>query len=236
MLNKVVVFDLYDTVLKDISFDFDSGIEYLHRMFFQEKCSLAELKSYAESFLLLYSKRKTEHTEVCLIKDEVPLFFEKFGVKMPEDMANLDYDIMNQMQKVTLLAEVKYTLEELRKQGIPMYVLSNSIFTGRSAMHLLDDFGISHYFTKLFSSADYKVRKPSPQFYRLVLDEIAKNNLGIKREDILYVGNDYVTDVIGATSMGLSTVWYNVKHHPNEKGLSISDIDDFREIIEIVKR
>ena len=56
-----------DIILKDISFDFDSGIEYLHRMFFQEKCSLAELKSYAESFLLLYSKRKTEHTEVCLI-------------------------------------------------------------------------------------------------------------------------------------------------------------------------
>lgn len=32
--NKVVVFDLYDTVLKGIAFDFDNGIAYLHRTFF----------------------------------------------------------------------------------------------------------------------------------------------------------------------------------------------------------
>lgn len=233
--NKVVVFDLYDTVLKDISFDFDNGIAYLHRTFFREKCSLAELKSYAESFLPLYSKRKTERTEVCLIRDEVPLFFEKFGVPKPEDFEELDYEIMNQMQKVTLLDEVKYTLEELGKQGIPMYILSNSIFTGRSAMRLLDDFGIGHYFAKLFSSADYKVRKPSSEFYRIVLDEIAKQNPEIKTEEILYVGNDYVTDVIGAISMGLNTVWYNVNHLPNKNGLEITDVDDFREIIKIVR-
>lgn len=233
--NKVVVFDLYDTVLKDISFDFDSGIAHLHRTFFREKCSLAELKSYAESFLPLYNKRKTEHTEVCLIRDEVPWFFEKFGVPKPEDFEELDYDIMNQMQKVTLLDEVKYTLEELGKQGIPMYILSNSIFTGRSAMRLLEDFGISRYFTKLFSSADYKVRKPSSEFFRIVLDEIAKQNPEIKTEEILYLGNDYVTDVIGATSMGLNTVWYNVNHLPNKNGLEITDVDDFREIIKIVR-
>lgn len=145
------MFDLYDTVLKDISFNFENGIAYLHRMFFREKCSL----------------------------------------------------------------------EELQKKEIPMYILSNSIFTGHSAVRLLDDFGISGFFSKLFSSADYRVRKPSPAFYRIVLDEISENNRGIKAEDILYVGNDYATDVMGAASMGLSTVWYNVNHLPNTNGLAI---------------
>lgn len=66
----------------------------------------------------------------------------------------------------------------------------------------------------------YRVRKPSPAFYRIVLDEISENNRGIKAEDILYVGNDYATDVMGAASMGLSTVWYNVNHLPNTNGLA----------------
>jgi len=124
---------------------------------------LDELKAYAQSFLPLYEKRKTDSVEICLIKDEIPLFFDKFGVSRNLDFEELDYIIMNQMQKVTLLEEVKYTLEELKKQGIVMYILSNSIFTGNSARRLLNDFGILSYFKELFSSADYGIRKPMQQ-------------------------------------------------------------------------
>lgn len=235
-MKKIIIFDLYDTVLKNISFDFNNGITYLYNVFFQQVCSLKEFIDYEETFLPLYEKRKADYSEVCLIRDEVPLFFDKFEVAKPEAFEELDYDVMNKMQKVTLLEDVKYTLNELQKQGIKMYILSNSIFTGKSIRRLLEDFKILQFFNQIFSSADYKVRKPSEQFYQIAINEILLENHEDKKEDILYVGNDYITDVMGATSMGLNTVWYNVNHLPNQNKISIMEIDDFKQLIEIVQR
>ena len=59
---------------------------------------------------------------------------------------------------------------------------------------------------------------------------------GVEKDEILYVGNDYITDVIGATSVGLKTVWYNVNHLPNQKGLNIFEIDSFRQLLSITQR
>jgi putative hydrolase of the HAD superfamily len=143
---------------------------------------------------------------------------------------------MNQMQKVTLIDEVRYTLGELQKQGITMYILSNSIFTANSANKLLNDFGIIDYFEKIYSSADYGVRKPSSRFYQIAIAEILANNPELTKDDILYVGNDYDTDIIGATSVGLSTVWYNEKHLINEKNICTIDTDNFKILLEIVER
>ncbi len=234
-MGKAIVFDLYDTVLKDISFDFNKGIIYLYNTFFSEVCSLKEMTDYAETFLPMFDKRKIDYSEVCLCKDEIPLYFEKFEVPKPRDIEKIDYAVMNQMQKVTLTEEVRYTLEELDKRGINMYILSNSFFSENSTRKLLNDFGILHYFKKVCSSADYGVRKPDSRFYQIVINEIMSSNPEMKKENILYVGNDYVTDVMGATSNGLKTVWYNTKHLPNENGISIFDIDDFRDILELIE-
>ncbi len=234
-MSRIILFDLYDTVLKDISFDFEAGIRYIYNTYFRTVCSFEELKEYEESFLPLYIQRKEKHTEVCLIKEEIPYFFKKFGVEMPdnETMVDLEYSIMNHMQKVTLLDEIKRVIVCLKASNIKMYILSNSIFTGRSARRLLSEFGISDYFCKIYSSADYGIRKPNGDFYQIVIDNILLDNPNMDKTDILYVGNDYNTDVIGATSIGLQTVWYNVAHLPNKNNIPIHDIDSFEKILNI---
>lgn len=234
-MQKVIVFDLYDTVLKDISFDFEAGIDYLYNEFFVSVCTWKELIEYTKSFLTLYEKRNVDLSEVCLIKDEIPLLFEKFGVCIPQDMEALEYEIMSHMQKVTLLDEVRYTLKELYKQGKIMYILSNSIFTEIAARKLLDEFGVLQYFTKVYSSADYGIRKPSAKFFQIAIEEIMVKFPKLKKKDILYVGNDYITDVKGAASYGLRTVWYNVKHNSNKDNVDVVDIDDFAKLLELSK-
>lgn len=231
---KVILFDLYDTILKDISFDFNNGLTYLHKTFFSKACSIKELMDFSETFLPLYDKRKTDNTEICLIGDEIPQFFIRYGIPLPEDLASVEYAVMNQMQKVTLMDSVRDTLQMLYDRGVLMYILSNSIFTGNAAKKLLNDFGIAEYFKKLYSSADYGIRKPDRRFFDIAVNGILSDNCDVKKEEILYVGNDYVTDVTGAAISGLKTVWYNVKRLPNEKSLCIWDIDNFRKILDIV--
>ncbi len=233
-MKKVILFDLYDTVLKNISFDFSAGIRYLYNKFFSNTCSWNDMKDYADTFLPLYDKRKNENVEICLIKEEIPLYFEKFGVKMPSTWEELDYEIMNQMQKVTLTEEVQYTLQKLYDRGIVMYILSNSIFTGNSARKLLEDFQILHYFKKLYSSADYGVRKPSSKFYQVAVDGIRLDLPELSTNDILYVGNDYETDVIGAASLGLDVAWYNKEHLLNKNNIPILVMDHFKKILDLI--
>lgn len=234
-MKKILILDLYDTVLKDISFDFNQGTKHLHNKYFSDKCTFNEIKTFQEKFLPLYDLRSVNHTEVCLAKDEMPLVFEEFNVPLPEDMELLDFEVMQQMQQVTLLEEVKETLKYLHDEGVSMYILSNSIFMESSAWKLLESFGINQCFKKLYSSADYGIRKPSQKFFNLAIAEILSDNPAVNRNDIFYVGNDYKTDVMGATEAGLKTIWYNVKHCPNVNNVEVWDIDDFRELKGIVE-
>jgi len=233
-LGKIVIFDLYDTLLKDISFDFKRGTAYLHETYFAPFCSLAELIAQSEELLPLYDQRKVGNTEVCLIRDDVPRHFERYGIPMPEDVSALDYELMRHMQQVTLTDEVAATLKALREQGIPMYVLSNSIFTGEANWRLLQSFGIDGYFGKLYSSADYGIRKPHPAFFETAVREILAEYPDVRREDILYVGNDYVTDVTGGIRAGLRVVWYNAAGLPDRDGLGAEAIADFRDLLKFI--
>ena len=232
MNKKVMIFDLYDTVLMNDNFMFENGLKYLYETYFSNKCTFDEFIKYAESFLPLYEKRKTDHVEICLINDELPLIFKKYGIDLPKDIDELEYNVMNKMQKVFLTADVKETLEELWKEDIKMYILSNSIFTGKAAEKLLEEFDILQYFEGIFSSADYKIRKPNKKFF-----EIALNCINSNLNDMVYVGNDYNTDVKGATAIGLSAIWLNIKHHENKEDVECIEVDNFKEILKyIVKR
>jgi len=234
-MKKIILFDLYDTILRDISFDFNAGIKWLYDTYFAKHCTWEELKAYVETFLPLFAKRKEDNSEVCLIRDEVVKVFEKFDVTLPEDLEELEYAMMNRIQKETLLDEVHETLEELQKQGIPMYILSNSIFTGKITERLLEDFCILKYFKKVYVSADYGVRKPGGKFFDIAIEEIKENHPGMDKREMLYIGNDYLTDVQGAKAAGLDVVWYNRKQFSDEKGICTFNIARFHEILEVLK-
>lgn len=234
-MKKIVIFDLYNTVLKDGSFSFENGMTELYHALFEEKCTLEEFLEFERTFFPVFVEKREKNIETCLIEEEVALFFEKFDVHAPESWEELDYRIMCWMQEESLLDEVKITLEQLQEMGVEMYILSNTVFTGKTTMCLLNDFGILHYFTKVYTSADYRVRKPGREFFKIVISEILGSHEELCREDILFVGNDYETDVKGATAVGLDTVWYNVEHAENREKLDIIEIDDFMKLIGIVE-
>ena len=76
-MTKVVIFDLYDTIVKGVSFDFDKGMEYLYRAFFTNVCTWEELLAYSKTFLPLYEARKENNIELSFIREELPFYFTK---------------------------------------------------------------------------------------------------------------------------------------------------------------
>lgn len=232
-MKKAILFDLYDTVLKDVSFSVQQCFQWLYETYFKEICTREEFETYRETFSLLYAKRAEDNSEVHFMRDEIVKIFEHFKVSLPEDLDELEYALMNQMQQETLLDDVRETLLKLYDKGIGMYILSNSIFSGTATERLLEEFDIMKYFGKVLASADYGIRKPHKKFFQIAIDEIRKEHPGIQKEDILYVGNDYRTDVEGAVLSGLDVVWYNVAQQPDEKEISTYGIESFKELLNI---
>lgn len=234
-MSRILLSDLYDTVLKDGSFDFQRGMRYLYDLHFAAHCTWEEFQEYENTFYPLYESRKADNREISLMRDEVIPIFEKFGAQPPADLDELEFGIMDHMQENTLLDKVRSTLQALDAQGVPMYILSNAVFSERSARRILDRFGIEQYFSKVYSSADHGVRKPGREFFDIAVGEILAAHPECKKEDILYVGNDYITDVTGGILAGLDTVWYNVNHLNDSEGLNAREIDDFRKLLEVMK-
>src|SRR6266700_487002 len=93
-----------------------------------------------------------------------------------------------------LYPEVVDVLEKLRPR-FRLAVISN--FDGRLRM-ILEQLGVSKFFSQVFISSEIGADKPNPLIYRR-----AVIFLGIKAEEVLHVGDDSERDWKGATAAGL---------------------------------
>jgi HAD superfamily hydrolase (TIGR01549 family) len=89
-------------------------------------------------------------------------------------------------------------LARLRAAGVRLGVVSNS--DGR-VEEALQAAGLRHLFDVVVDSTLAGVEKPDPRIFQAALDQ-----LGVKPEEALYVGDLYEVDVIGARAAGIEAV------------------------------
>ena len=95
-------------------------------------------------------------------------------------------------------ARSKDVLEALRKEGVPLVLVSN--FYGNLTA-VLRDFGLEGCFDHIVESARVGVRKPDSAIYRLVLDLYP----ALKPDDVLVAGDSERNDILPAQSLGMKT-------------------------------
>ena len=128
---------------------------------------------------------------------------------------------------------VKTMLRELKRAGAGIYLVSNaqSCFT----VDELKSTDLYPLFDGILISSDVGVKKPFPDIFRLAFEKF-----GITAENSIYVGNDMRDDILGATGVGMQTVYistpqsgsyeegsmpsptYRVKNHREMKRLLLS--------------
>ena len=235
MRKAIVVFDLWETLFTDEHYDFEAGLKYLYNGFLSARCTFEEFKTeFYQTFRSLFRMKESGPTEVCLIRDVIPPLFLKYGIEMPRDDAELEYAILTSMQQYSVSQNVRDVLERLSAADVKLAILSNGLFRGSLVERLLSESGIRRYFERVFSSADYGVKKPGKGFFEIALKQIREDHPGVRLDEILYVGNDYNDDVRGGTGAGIETVWLNVTHEKNADGLACHEIDDIGKVLEFV--
>jgi len=57
----------------------------------------------------------------------------------------------------------------------------------------------------------------------------------VKKDNMLFIGNDYNCDVIGSSEAGLKPVWFNQSKEKDIKDISKINVSSYKELINILK-
>ncbi len=112
---------------------------------------------------------------------------------------------------IRLYDGVKELFDAIHSHGGKAYLLSNAqrIFTEPEIRML----GIYDQFEDVMISSDEGCAKPDIMFYKRIIDKH-----GLKPEESIMIGNDYITDIRGSHDAGLDSLYLHTNISPEIKG------------------
>ena len=224
----IIIFDYFETLLNSRSMDFNRGLRVFWEKYYRHRCSFEEMKSYGEELFGELILKHNEGLEFPFVKEELPLYAEKFGGDVVSLSVEEEADFLMRCNDFELEPGTEDFLIKCSQKDIPMYVLSNSGFRGEALMMILNRFGIGKYFRKLWSSAEFGRIKPDREFFELAISTALSENPNDKREDIIFVGDMYDADVIGAHNAGIKAAWLNKKDGVDTNNLASYEASSIR--------
>jgi HAD superfamily hydrolase (TIGR01549 family) len=127
---------------------------------------------------------------------------------------------INTMKYLAIAPEVAKIIHDLKRRGYWLSIVSNMMLPGKLLLTKLDEANILNCFDHILISSDAGYVKPHPQIFRCALEQ---SNL--PAEEVLFVGDTYQQDIVGAKRVGLKTVWLNCRHEP--RSLAENDPPDY---------
>lgn len=121
------------------------------------------------------------------------------------------------------------TLEALQTLGLVLGLVTNGTVRGQEQK--LEVLGLRRYFQAVVVSEAVGVQKPHPAIFQSAL-----TGVGVAAEHAWFVGDHPENDILGASRVGLRTVWLASVHPwPAEHALPHHRIDSLRELVPLIR-
>ena len=122
------------------------------------------------------------------------------------ELYNVFWD--NFLEKSVLRKGVKGTLEELKSKGVSVGICTD--LTAHIQHRKLQKLGLAPYVDWIVTSEEAGQEKPSIKMFVLCAKK-AKCELS----DIIYAGDSYEKDFVGASKAGMRAIWYEEDKYPD---------------------
>jgi putative hydrolase of the HAD superfamily len=203
---KAIGFDLFNTLITAEPQALDEAVSRLTRSLRQNDFAFkleAFKQAYGEAALRFIRKTRSDGRETHN-RFWISAALESQGYNVPPDDLRIaravDAYFSAFLQYCHLIPGTREMLESLNSQ-YRLGLLSN--FThAPAAIGIIDGMGLTPFFDVVLISGELGYRKPHPIVFRRLIDE-----LGVEKNQILYVGDDPEPDIIGAQRAGLQPVW-----------------------------
>lgn len=139
----------------------------------------------------------------------------------------------NELGNITMLDEMRMTLEFLKEQNIPVGVITNG--PTEHQLKKIKKLELYDYMTPnyVIVSQATGFQKPEKEIFNL-----AAKQFGMNPETTLYVGDNYDNDVMGAHNAGWKSMWFNHRGRSLPAGTVPEydvQIDSFEQLFGAVK-
>ena len=219
-LPKIIIFDVGGTLIKGTWKDSILGYTYLYDEVLDVKESLDDYLEFVKGMFYIIKQR-----DICDMEFNFRSFFnylkDLYGLKTNESYEEIEYKFARTFYSPMLNDNVLELLEYLKSKHVPLYVLSNSMYSTACVEKELEEFGIRKYFLQVISSGDHLVRKPSKELFKLYLKKF--DLMGYKVTDICYIGIDPYFDITTPIKLGMKAVHISDKDVYHKNHLEISN-------------
>lgn len=238
---SAVLFDLFDTLvmfepslLPKVTLNGETRNSTAQHIFTRMRSSLGKMgfkdfyEPFVESHRELLELRKKDLREYPNRK-RFEIVMEKMGLKRDDCM--LEKFLFSHMESLrgAMVYPEHHTevLLYLKGKGYRLSVVSN-FDHAPTARELLRKFGIADFFEHIVISEEVGWRKPHRKIF-----ESALASLGENPSDVIFIGDDPETDIMGSSDCGIDSVWVKRREQfiQSKPKFIIKDLEDLKEIL-----
>lgn len=215
------IFDLYGTLIDINTNEWDMLLWNKMAIYYGYKGAIytgKELKDAYGDFVDEEKKKvQSKHKDYKVIDIEIKNVFEKlFTAKKVYPTEQEIIDVCGifrcySTDYIKLYDGVIDLLDTLKAKNKKIYLLSNA--QRHFTINEMKMLGIYDYFDGIFISSDLECSKPDVNYYKMLFE---KYNL--KKDESIMIGNDYLSDIGGASDFGIKSLYIHQDISPEIKG------------------
>lgn len=215
------IFDLYGTLIDINTNEWDMPLWNKMAIYYGYKGAIytgKELKDAYGDFVDEEKKKvQSKHKDYKVIDIEIKNVFEKlFTAKKVYPTEQEIIDVCGifrcySTDYIKLYDGVIDLLDTLKAKKKKIYLLSNA--QRHFTINEMKMLGIYDYFDGIFISSDLECSKPDVNYYKMLFE---KYNL--KKDESIMIGNDYLSDIGGASDFGIKSLYIHQDISPEIKG------------------
>ena len=233
---KMILFDYGQTLVNEKKFDGIAGtkavLQYATRNKYHRTAEDVQAAADAINAELGRFDPKRRH----LVQVEVPnhmftaYLYQSMGIELPLSHQDIDRAFWNAASPGEPSDGIEDFLAFLKGRKIRTGVISNITYCGEVVEERINSLLPDHNFEFIIATSEYMFRKPNKRILELALEKA-----GLQPEDVWYIGDNYLCDVVGARNAGIFPIWYigaNADPRGEDDVLTISHWDELQRRIE----